>query len=168
MRGITITYKYDGPEEAWRDLTGAFIAAIDADPAVAGKFTYQVMTADDGITRVHWGRWDSDETLKSDAGAGLLQDIRRRAQVSLPAARRTRSPPTWRTGRAAGSATKVRDGFAAFRNRGSPSFGCIRPATARHRGKAACTGSEDAGDRRDEKHHPCHARRDDTRDVAEA
>ena len=65
MRGITITYEYDGPEEEWRAAMDAFIAAIDGDPDVAGKFTYQVAVADDGKTRFHWGRWDTQETLKT-------------------------------------------------------------------------------------------------------
>ncbi len=63
MRCITITYDYDGPEEAWTSLTGAFLAALDADKALAGKFTYQIAVADNGKSRVHWGRWDSEETL---------------------------------------------------------------------------------------------------------
>ena len=63
MRGITITYAYDGDETDWQQATGAFIAAINADPAVAGKFTYQVAVADDGQSRFHWGRWDNAETL---------------------------------------------------------------------------------------------------------
>ena len=65
MRGITITYKYSGPEDVWRETMEAFIAAIDADSEVAGKFNYQVSVADDGETRIHWGRWDSQETLKT-------------------------------------------------------------------------------------------------------
>ncbi|MGR3760784.1 hypothetical protein ACUXV3_11735 [Roseobacteraceae bacterium NS-SX3] len=63
MRGITITYAYSGDEDAWRQATSAFIAAVGADLKAAGKFTYQVAVADDGETRVHWGRWDSAETL---------------------------------------------------------------------------------------------------------
>ena len=65
MRGITITYEYGGPEEAWTEAMQRFISAIDADPDVAGKFTYQVAVADDGKTRIHWGRWDTQETLKT-------------------------------------------------------------------------------------------------------
>jgi len=30
---------------------------------IAGRFNYQVSVADDGKMRVHWGRWDSAETL---------------------------------------------------------------------------------------------------------
>lgn len=63
MRGITISYTYSGDEAAWQDATGAFIAAVDADPEAAGRFSYQVAVGDDGKTRVHWGRWDSAETL---------------------------------------------------------------------------------------------------------
>ncbi len=65
MRGITITYEYDGPEDSWNEAVQTFVAAIDADPDVAGKFTYQVAVADDGKTRIHWGRWDSQETLQT-------------------------------------------------------------------------------------------------------
>lgn len=63
MRGITITYTYSGDEDAWRQVTSDFIAAIGADPEAAGRFTYQVAVADDGETRIHWGRWDNAETL---------------------------------------------------------------------------------------------------------
>ena len=44
---------------------GKLVSAINADSDVAGKFTYQVSVADDGETRIHWGRWDSQETLKT-------------------------------------------------------------------------------------------------------
>lgn len=63
MRGITITYTFDGDETEWETTTSAFISAIDSDPDAAGKFTYQVAVADDGVSRIHWGRWDSAETL---------------------------------------------------------------------------------------------------------
>jgi hypothetical protein len=65
MRTITIRYKFSGPEDQWRVVVGDYIAALDGDPDVAGKFTYQVATADDRETRTHWGRWDSQETLKT-------------------------------------------------------------------------------------------------------
>lgn len=65
MRGITITYEYDGPEDVWTEAMQAFISAIDADAEIAGKFTYQVSVADDGKTRIHWGRWDDPDTLKT-------------------------------------------------------------------------------------------------------
>ncbi|WP_109312286.1 hypothetical protein [Ruegeria sp. AU67] len=63
MRGITITYSFDGNEAKWQATIRTFIEAINADPEAAGKFTYQVAVADDGKSRVHWGRWDSAETL---------------------------------------------------------------------------------------------------------
>lgn len=63
MRGITITYTYSGDEAVWQNAISDFIAAIDSDPEIVGKFTYQVATADDKETRIHWGRWDSDATL---------------------------------------------------------------------------------------------------------
>jgi quinol monooxygenase YgiN len=65
MRTITIWYDYAGPEEEWRRVVGDFIAGINGDPEIAGKFTYQVTTADDSRTRVHWGRWDNQETLQT-------------------------------------------------------------------------------------------------------
>ena len=65
MRSITIRYQYEGPEENWREMVDAFITALDADPDVAGKFEYQVAVGDDGKSRVHWGRWDTPETLRT-------------------------------------------------------------------------------------------------------
>ncbi len=63
MRSITITYQYDGDESVWRTAIDGFIAALNGDAEIAGKFSYQVSVADDGTSRVHWGRWDSAETL---------------------------------------------------------------------------------------------------------
>lgn len=63
MRGITITYQYTGDEAEWKATIAAFVAAINADPRAKGRFTYQVAVADDGKTRIHWGRWDDAETL---------------------------------------------------------------------------------------------------------
>lgn len=63
MRTITITYKYSGDEDIWRKAIDAFITALNSDANVASKFTYQVAVADDGETRLHWGRWDTQETL---------------------------------------------------------------------------------------------------------
>ncbi len=76
MRGITITYDYDGPEQAWTSLTGAFIDALDADAALNGRFSYQVAVADNGKTRVHWGRWDSAETLAQVQAQDYLRPSR--------------------------------------------------------------------------------------------
>ncbi|WP_299348270.1 hypothetical protein [uncultured Shimia sp.] len=82
MRSITITYEYAGPDAPWRALVESFIAALDSDDGIPGSFSYQVAVADNGTTRIHWGRWDSAETLahvqaqdyfKSFAGA--LKDL---------------------------------------------------------------------------------------------
>ena len=63
MRCITITYQYDGDESLWRAAIDGFITALNDDSAIADKFNYQVSVADDGKTRIHWGHWDSAETL---------------------------------------------------------------------------------------------------------
>lgn len=63
MRAITITYEYDGDEAVWRAAIDGFISALNSDAEIAGKFSYQVSVAEDGKTRIHWGRWDSAETL---------------------------------------------------------------------------------------------------------
>lgn len=63
MRSITITYEYDGEEAPWRTTIDGFIQALNQDPDAQG-FSYQVAVADDGLRRIHWGRWDATETLK--------------------------------------------------------------------------------------------------------
>ena len=63
MRCITITYQYSGDEKEWCAAIDGFISALNADTTIAGRFNYQVSVADDGKTRIHWGRWDSAETL---------------------------------------------------------------------------------------------------------
>ncbi|GAA6180243.1 hypothetical protein NBRC116594_16810 [Shimia sp. NS0008-38b] len=63
MRSITITYDYDGDDMAWVGACEAFINAVGNDPQAQG-FSYQVAVADNGLTRVHWGRWDSEATLR--------------------------------------------------------------------------------------------------------
>ena len=63
MFGILIQYNYDGDEGAWMAAVEEFTAAIDADPALAGKFSYRVNIAADGVGRVHVGRWDAEETV---------------------------------------------------------------------------------------------------------
>lgn len=62
MRGITITYDYSGDEAPWRAAIQDFIDALDGDPGAA-NFSYQVSVADNGVSRIHWGRWDSQDTL---------------------------------------------------------------------------------------------------------
>jgi hypothetical protein len=63
MYGILIQYTYDGDEEPWLAAVEEFVTAIDADPALRGKFGYRVNVAADGVGRVHVGQWDSEETL---------------------------------------------------------------------------------------------------------
>ena len=63
--GILIQYRYSGDEAAWKAATGAFIDAIDADSDVAGRFSYSVNVLADGEGRVHVGRWDGEDTLKT-------------------------------------------------------------------------------------------------------
>lgn len=63
MRSITITYEYAGDDAPWRALVDAFISSLDSDTEIPGTFSYQVAVADNGTTRIHWGRWDSPETL---------------------------------------------------------------------------------------------------------
>jgi hypothetical protein len=63
-QGILITYRYAGDEARWAAVTRAFTEAIAADTALAGKFSYHIQKAADGIGRIHIGRWDSDATVK--------------------------------------------------------------------------------------------------------
>lgn len=62
MHGITISYDFAGDEADWHTSVNAFIEALNNDPAAA-NFSYQVAVAGNNTTRVHWGRWDSAETL---------------------------------------------------------------------------------------------------------
>jgi len=63
MFGILIQYNYDGDEGEWLTAVEEFVAAVDADPALRGKFSYRVDIAADGVGRVHVGHWDAEETL---------------------------------------------------------------------------------------------------------
>jgi quinol monooxygenase YgiN len=78
MRGITISYKYAGPEEAWLAAVDDFVMALDDDPEVTGKFNYQVAVADDQVTRIHWGRWDSEATLETVRSRDYFKQFARR------------------------------------------------------------------------------------------
>ncbi len=64
MHGITVTYEYDGDETEWEAAVSEFIAAINADAEISGKFTYQVHKAKEGNRRIHWGQWDVPETVQ--------------------------------------------------------------------------------------------------------
>jgi hypothetical protein len=63
MFGILIQYDYDGDEGSWMAAVEEFVGAVDADPALRGKFAYRFNIAADGVGRVHVGRWDGEETL---------------------------------------------------------------------------------------------------------
>lgn len=64
MLGISIRYEFDGDEAIWEVAIARFIAAVNADDEITGKFNYRVMKAREGKTRVHWGQWDVPETVK--------------------------------------------------------------------------------------------------------
>lgn len=87
MHGITIIYEFDGDEKAWEQAVAEFIAAVDADREVAGKFGYRVSKARQGGQRIHWGWWDEPatvETLQSrDYFRTFSQRVKRFAGDSL-------------------------------------------------------------------------------------
>ncbi len=64
MQGISIRYECDGDESEWEAVISAFIAAVDADAELSGRFRYVVNKAREGSGRVHWGSWDRPETVQ--------------------------------------------------------------------------------------------------------
>jgi quinol monooxygenase YgiN len=62
--GILITYRYSGDEAFWAKVTSTFTRAVAADPDLAGRFTYHVQKAADGVTRIHIGRWSDEEAVR--------------------------------------------------------------------------------------------------------
>lgn len=64
MLGISIRYEFNGDEAIWEATIARFIDAVNADPEIGGKFSYRVMKAREGKTRVHWGQWDVPETVQ--------------------------------------------------------------------------------------------------------
>lgn len=80
MRTITITYAYHGDEQAWTETCEAFINAVANDPDAEG-FAYQVAVADDGVSRVHWGRWDSASTLAHVQAQAYFQSFSERVRA---------------------------------------------------------------------------------------
>ena len=65
MHGISIRYEFDGDEAAWEAAIAAFITAVKADTELSGRFHYRVNKAKEGNTRIHWGWWDTPETVKT-------------------------------------------------------------------------------------------------------
>lgn len=63
MFGILIQYEYSGDESEWRQAVDSFIAQINADDRLQGRFTYQVKTHGEDGGRIHVGHWDDEETL---------------------------------------------------------------------------------------------------------
>lgn len=63
MHGISIRYEYDGDESEWEAVISAFIAAVNSDAELSGRFHYVVNKAKEGNGRVHWGSWDRPETV---------------------------------------------------------------------------------------------------------
>ena len=54
MKRFLIKYRLsDGEEATWRQDVARFIAALDADPALAGKITYRAMKNRDGADYYH-------------------------------------------------------------------------------------------------------------------
>jgi quinol monooxygenase YgiN len=64
MYGITITYVLSGDEAAWRKAVDAFVDSVNHDNEVSGRFHYHVFSSREGNEKVHWGMWDSPETLQ--------------------------------------------------------------------------------------------------------
>lgn len=63
MNGIVIEYVFAGDEGAWRQAVEGFLDNIRQDPALHGRFFYEVNLTADGAGRIHIGHWDNDETL---------------------------------------------------------------------------------------------------------
>ena len=64
MFGIVIQYDYSGDEGVWQEAVDKFMADIDADERLQGRFSYQINVTNDGTGRIHIGQWDEEETLK--------------------------------------------------------------------------------------------------------
>lgn len=63
MFGIVVEYEYSGDEGDWQGGIDGFIAAINGDERLDGRFSYMVNVKKDGIGRIHVGQWDDEETL---------------------------------------------------------------------------------------------------------
>ncbi len=65
MHEISIRYEFSGNETEWEAAISAFIAAVNNDAEIAGKFHYRVNKAKEGNQRIHWGWWDTPETVQT-------------------------------------------------------------------------------------------------------
>jgi len=66
MKRFLIKYRLrNGQEETWRQDIARFIAALDAEPALAGKITYRAMKNRDGADYYHLATAVDDEAVKA-------------------------------------------------------------------------------------------------------
>jgi quinol monooxygenase YgiN len=64
MYGITISYALSGDEADWREAVDTFVDSLNHDDEIRGRFHYHVFSSKEGSEKVHWGLWDSPETLQ--------------------------------------------------------------------------------------------------------
>ena len=66
MKRFLIKYRLtNGHEEAWRQDIARFVAALDADPALAGRITYRAMKNRDGADYYHLATAIDEEAAKA-------------------------------------------------------------------------------------------------------
>jgi len=63
MNGIVITYDYAGDEAEWETVVGTFVAALNTDAELGGRFRYVVSKSKSSSRRTHFGSWDSKAVL---------------------------------------------------------------------------------------------------------
>ena len=100
MHGITIIYEFSGDEARWESAVADFVAAVNNDAAVRGKFNYTVHKVKEGNRRIHWGAWDVPETVKTlqsrdyfKTFAAALKEMAGDTLVTVPVARHTATSP---------------------------------------------------------------------------
>jgi quinol monooxygenase YgiN len=66
MKYFLIKYRFqDGSREAWHREIAEFIAALNADPAIAGKIVYRCMRRRDGDDYYHFAGAADDQAIKA-------------------------------------------------------------------------------------------------------
>ena len=80
--GILIEYELSGDEAAWRQAVDTFVANIDADPRLQGRFSYIVTARGEEGGRVHVGQWDAEETLAHLQSQPWFKDFSQAVQTS--------------------------------------------------------------------------------------
>jgi hypothetical protein len=69
MKHFLIKYRFqNGSPEDWHRDIKRFIAALDSDPACAGKISYRCLKAGDGSGYYHLASVSDDETSKALQG----------------------------------------------------------------------------------------------------